>query len=1233
MSKNPKDYSKNMTEDDLLETNAFIHDFSYDVRGESLSRYPSAEQKKEFRKQYDDKLRSESVEYIKTGSRKESADSFNPYIDRDLSKAYDSYETVQSLMAGNIEYGAKRSSEQTTRSITKSESNSDKTEDRDVKRSVTERRSVINIDSRDRDRRRYPYSNDFEVKFRRSYTNVKSVRLISSEFPNTEHAVREYPESIQNNVLNWQNKDDKYGFIYCMYPMYLDGNKLYVECFVRSVNYSDYRDKRTDVTNPIPTRLMIKNCKIRDNLGNEYLLNELNAGGEYFDIVYVSNLDTRLSSFQIVIDMTDYATKAGNSWTANKFFKTTLYSLGQEYQLQTLTQIVELNQIYNVWRVTYVYLNDTYYGDYLRNMDTEVMARIFLTRMDVLAISKYAEIYDVNVTDGETGGSLERKTYTTKLKPGNYLSDSIATRLEEALNSVQTINGDYNHIEVYLDTDQDLSVGRGYHDMDLKDSFGLIIKPRDTDYQFDFSSGYSNFGSIRKYIYDFMIIRSYKHGLKHGDRIRLRGLYVTQNGLPLSFTEDREYYVELLSVYKKGAPVYNGNEIKTLLVEVDPSNPLLEEYDTYIKIYNDDTYELPNILLSSLDNGKLEEPIHENYFLIRINGNYSIDDYGVAPSSYVNSSIGYEPLTVENDGLGTVDSELLKTRSYKYMFEPTNTIAPKIGFQNVNSLDNITKRIEEIVDYRYDSYYSQKTNRNYSVGIRVTVSNHNLQTDDVVKISGTNSVPKIDGEWRIQVINDDHFVIFPHMNPDSLLFRDAYEKYGTIYPLFRPNFASDPTMTIEISMDNGIIGPLNVSSIQYTSTLARSKEPYKSKYGKVLGPLIKYDEMIPKSIDFLLDLTEAQKAAFDSANVLNDAWIQSTGYVISGSTTSSELLTPYSLLNFLPMPYDINSNMIDDYYQIREASFTKSLVMNLNGEMVRSIRVLFEYYDRVDDKYINYIPTTPTSVLYNYYSKIGLIFSSGTSERFQYEVSNISKEVWKKQDYYILDENGNDGYINANPVTLVNTDSGGMTLTVRYNNHSFAKNDPLYITGFEDDEITMIDRYSGYYTIKEVIDKDRFQLYVPYIFPTKDLDHILITSNYHGYRPEQRNVDAYGKIQGFVSLDDDLYVLIVNDRFSAVNNTSGIENILAKINLTGAPGCILYNTFVTNLVLFEDELYNKLDTIRLRVIKPGGEVFEMNKEDYSITLEVIEYVDKLPDTGINSRRGGNDYNTLSLNPN
>jgi hypothetical protein len=72
----------------------------------------------------------------------------------------------------------------------------------------TERKTIISIDTRDRDENAFPEPNHVKMAFGKSFYNVKEIKLVSTEFPNTDQVIRDVPVEIRNNRISWENAED-----------------------------------------------------------------------------------------------------------------------------------------------------------------------------------------------------------------------------------------------------------------------------------------------------------------------------------------------------------------------------------------------------------------------------------------------------------------------------------------------------------------------------------------------------------------------------------------------------------------------------------------------------------------------------------------------------------------------------------------------------------------------------------------------------------------------------------------------------------------------------------------------------------------------------------------------------------------------------------------------------------------------------------------------------------------
>lgn len=90
----------------------------------------------------------------------------------------------------------------------------DETEERTFKT----RKTLVNIDSRDRDIQIYPDENHYKIDLGRQFTNVKMIQLRSTEFPNSEQLIRSSPISRANNKIYWNNEGDNTVFVASITP-------------------------------------------------------------------------------------------------------------------------------------------------------------------------------------------------------------------------------------------------------------------------------------------------------------------------------------------------------------------------------------------------------------------------------------------------------------------------------------------------------------------------------------------------------------------------------------------------------------------------------------------------------------------------------------------------------------------------------------------------------------------------------------------------------------------------------------------------------------------------------------------------------------------------------------------------------------------------------------------------------------------------------------------------------
>jgi hypothetical protein len=84
---------------------------------------------------------------------------------------------------------------------------------------------------------------------------------------------------------------------------------------------------------------------------------------------------------------------------------------------------------------------------------------------------------------------------------------------------------------------------------------------------------------------------------------------------------------------------------------------------------------------------------------------------------------------------------------------------------------------------------------------------------------------------------------------------------------------------------------------------------------------------------------------------------------------------------------------------------------------------------------------------------------------------------------------------------------------------------------------------------------------------------------------------------------------------SGIINTGKISNVFAKINLTGVPGKMLFDSFVSSPIFFYDPLA-QLSELSFSFYSTSGELFDFNGINHSFTLEIVTIDNQPTQTGL-----------------
>jgi hypothetical protein len=175
--------------------------------------------------------------------------------------------------------------------------------------------------------------------------------------------------------------------------------------------------------------------------------------------------------------------------------------------------------------------------------------------------------------------------------------------------------------------------------------------------------------------------------------------------------------------------------------------------------------------------------------------------------------------------------------------------------------------------------------------------------------------------------------------------------------------------------------------------------------------------------------------------------------------------------------------------------------------------------------------------------------------------------------------------------------------------HNFETGDKVFIrnhTGSNNDNAINSDL--GYTIVKN----NSTSFFVPIIFTD---NNVSTGSSPNGF--------AFRKqlFKPFVLSGNNYVYLVFKNIDNITSTTANIENIFAKILLSGVPGSILFNTFISSDKEYYDGLLTYLDYLDIEIRDSNGDLFEFNNADYSFSLEITEVIDIVQGSGISARTG------------
>jgi hypothetical protein len=105
-----------------------------------------------------------------------------------------------------------------------------------------------------------------------------------------------------------------------------------------------------------------------------------------------------------------------------------------------------------------------------------------------------------------------------------------------------------------------------------------------------------------------------------------------------------------------------------------------------------------------------------------------------------------------------------------------------------------------------------------------------------------------------------------------------------------------------------------------------------------------------------------------------------------------------------------------------------------------------------------------------------------------------------------------------------------------------------------------------------------------------------------------------------INLSGDNYILVECDKFKVIENLGKVKDVFAKILLSGAPGKVLFNTFVMTPKYYFDPI-PEISSLTFSFYSPDGNLYDFNGLNHSFILEITTLNELPKGVGISNNMG------------
>jgi len=1050
--------------------------------------------------------------------------------------------------------------------------------------------TYINVDSRNRDKTKYPNQNKYKMNLGRSFSNVKSVSLKSTEFPNTQMAIKSSPVDVANNKVYWQIEDENN-------PGFAEGNQTYVAT-IREGNYT---------ASSLQEEMMIEmNSVIRVGHPNKPFNNFVVSIDTITDIVSIS-------SFNLILLSNSLNSIAGTgiitvTHTAHGF------QSGLKIEIANATRVGGIEKdLINGPHVVDRIDDDSYRFDL--SDDT------FGTGTGIVASKTQAAVGgDITVGTG-ISFKLLWKTYTNT--PGELLGfsseDTGFSEMHQNIAVIKTIPIKKSNPTVPTIVETTIN-----HELTTGDR-GFIVKHR---------------GSIND------------SRINDTEGYYVTKLTDTTFSIPADLETNNETLTLTLSQNKiEGFKVTNGGTNYTTPPTVTIGKGTSDTGDDTAEARA--TLGVSKITITDMGSGYINEPFIYIYGTSLQQKPWAIyPDLKIIWSpiigfNIINKGHSYKKnskiqLTItdpngngkEAEGYVVTDIEgklrtvIITKAGYGYSENPTITINDQNGvdgvikaivaygkitniiIDNTSVIDELSNSILNEINTTYSEELGDNTITDTSFFSKYTVNNFKgvgyIASPSIKIVGGSGSGA------TATVIADTVTMLYHGISADEsededVIYQELYDN-GTVnltnIQVKKGDNYLTPTLTLSSPPTSGITA---TADPMYNSITSYSTSTIGLQY-KGLSSITIAE---PNQPDNLYKTTATAKVYINPINATT----------ISYAGLGYETTIP-------PNVYITNNELDTDG----------------NGAFIRAVVTTGVISTlKIEDSGTGYFktplldigpPTNPPTT----FQAAGVSMYITKIDNTIENISTITVSGTIPTTYYRSGSTRNSVYINGTDYTNINNkihtvDITGETLTIKRNILATRTSVNLSSTGF----VTFCQAMA---TCSRLEDAANLNI-IKGVKSTGTLKEYLSNSiNQHiiSLRPDTQIGSGYtgsalGDIHGTggdleirrinrpIVLNGENYLYMIADGLGSMQTTGNIQDVYAKIQMIAGTGSVIFNSFISSPKIFEDTPLKYLEEIDFKYLNHKGELIQFNDLDHSFTLEVATYIDVLENTNYSSRRG------------